>query len=604
MRSRCIKLPLLALSVALLLAAALSLPGCGQQDTVVAKVGDQTITLADYEEHLGRLARENLPRDEDGQVVDTATLAGKKRFLDVLVDKELMVLKARELGYDEDPQVKNFRNSFLGYKASEIMHQDLIDKPASQVTDAEIEAYYEKLQQKRKFHFLICNFEDDALAARQKLLDGALWEDVADEYNVGSRGPKNDYTFTIEYGRQEKVFEDALFSMEPGQISEPIPTIYGYWIVRLDEILPNKVPPLDAHYRDLIRRSIVAHKKKNLENAFIEESRKKHEFKIDETALWIIYQGLPEHEAYLDSVTKKPIPKEQLQPLDIPFEDMDRFFMSCRFDLDKAEPDTWTIGDYKALFDDMSTFARPKKNQLLGGVRNKIIHDLVDRRLMIREAEERGYFEDPRVTGEEKRRVEEMMLNKLHDELVKVDEHISAAQIDSFWQEHADEYHQPEQRRGHIIYCPDKETAEKALAAARDGKDWPSLLRKYGVKMTGAKPDGTFELKATDSDTPEKEALFGLAVAGDLSDPFPSQGKWAVVRLDRVTPARQPDLDEVRDAVAKRIIAARKDRLLRRMLDQWRDEYGVTINEKVLQRARSWDELHAAGDAAADAGAA
>ncbi len=201
MRPRVIAYPL-QLVAALALTSALLLSGCGGGSDVVATVGDRSITLADYENQLGRLDRENLPRDDSGQVVDTSTMSGKKRFLDVLIDKELMLLKAHELGYDADQDVQEFNKSFLAYRASTIMHEDLIDKPASQVTDEEIQEFYDKLQQKRKFHFLICNFKDDALAARQKLLDGNLWEDVADEYNVGSKGPNGDYTFTIEYGRQ------------------------------------------------------------------------------------------------------------------------------------------------------------------------------------------------------------------------------------------------------------------------------------------------------------------------------------------------------------------------------------------------------------------
>ncbi len=379
--------------------------------------------------------------------------------------------------------------------------------------------------------------------------------------------------------------------------------MYGYWIARLDEILPNKVPPLDAHYRELIRRSVIAHKKKQLKDAFLRESERKHEFKLDETALWIIYQGLPENEAYLDSVTNKPIPKEQLQPLDIPLEDMDRFFMSCRFNLDE-EPTTWTIGDYKALYDNLSTFARPKKNQLLGGVRKKIVNDLVDRRLLLEEARERGYYDDPRVTGETRRKTEEMMLTRLHDELVKVDDYVGPAEIDSFWKEHSSEFRKYEMREGHIIYCPDEETAKRALADARDGKDWPTLLRTYGVKMTGAAEDGSFKLLVTDEETPEKTTLFALEKAGDLSEPFASQGKWAVVRLDRIQPGHQPTLDEVRDVVAKRIVAIRKDRLLRKLLDQWREDYGVTVHEDVLRRARSWDELQAAAGDGESAGEA
>ena len=43
-------------------------------------------------------------------------------------------------------------------------------------------------------------------------------------------------------------FADALFGMQPGQISDPVKTQYGYHIIRLDEIRPAHVRTLsDAH---------------------------------------------------------------------------------------------------------------------------------------------------------------------------------------------------------------------------------------------------------------------------------------------------------------------------------------------------------------------
>ena len=71
----------------------------------------------------------------------------------------------------------------------------------------------------------------------------------------------------------------------------------------------------------------------------------------------------------LDPATNKPIPREQLKPLDIPLGDMDKFFYQVRLG-DKLE--TVTVGDYKSQFDNMNVFERPKKTDMLGGVRERI----------------------------------------------------------------------------------------------------------------------------------------------------------------------------------------------------------------------------------------
>ena len=105
--------------VLVFLASVFLLAGCGGKDggdksggsTVLATVGDTDITAEMYETGLAKMEKGDLPVDDLGQPVDTATQAGKQEFLEVLINKELLRQKALQLGYDQDPQA-------LGAKAS------------------------------------------------------------------------------------------------------------------------------------------------------------------------------------------------------------------------------------------------------------------------------------------------------------------------------------------------------------------------------------------------------------------------------------------------------------------------------------------------------
>ena len=37
-------------------------------------------------------------------------------------------------------------------------------------------------------------------------------------------------------------FEEALFAMKPGDISQPVKTDFGYHVIRVDDVRPLKVP--------------------------------------------------------------------------------------------------------------------------------------------------------------------------------------------------------------------------------------------------------------------------------------------------------------------------------------------------------------------------
>ncbi len=485
----------------LLLALLAIIAGCsgGSDDSVIATVGDREITASYYEDRLGNLKQNELPT-KDGEILDTALMEGKQRFLEIIIDKELMALKAEQLGFGKTDRIESLNTAVTEFKAGEIMHQELVVDPSQNVSQAEIDDYYSKLQHKRNFHFILCNFEDDALKAREEILAGGLWEDVADKYNDGSRGPNNDYSVTFEYGRAQDKFEKALFSAEVGEVTLPVPTVYGWWVLRLNTIEDNRVPELDEQYITRIRQTLVARKVNLGRDAFVQASIEKHGFQMDEAALWIIFQGLPEKdEPYLNPDTNKPTPRESLKPLDIDVEDLDKEFYRCQFDLSE-DPEIMTIGDYKSLYDGLNVFQRPKKSKLLNGVKLDICEKLIYKRLLISESLERGYNQHPAVFAEVKKRTEEMMVNKLFEEVIVIDEIVSPEEVEAYWAENSEIF--------------------------------------------------------VNRDTGE-----------------------------------QLDLDTARSSVGEYIRSQRKDVMLRDLIAEWRDEFGVEINEKALMKTASWAVL-------------
>ena len=577
----------------LLLTGLASLSGCGGGDetVVLARVGDREITADYYQDRLARLAEVDLPRNEAGETVDPETLAGKRAFLDVIINKDVMVLKADDLGYDEVKEYETGRRFFSQYMAKDVMTADLITVSPDEVTDADIEDYYRKRKQKRHFQFIICNFRDDALEARQKIIDGGLWSDVARDYNDGSSGPNGDYTMSLQYGMVKDVFEQAVFSIGMGEISMPIESVYGYWLVRLTDTEEVRDRPLDEAYRDRIRRIIAQRRTKLKEKAFYDESLVKHEFFMDEGVLWSVFQGLPEQERFLDPETNEPIPKAQLAPLDVPVEESDRVFFSCRFDLDE-EPDVWTLGRYKAKFAEMSTFQRPKKNKMLGGVRQKIMADMIYARLIMSEAEERGYLEDPRVVAEVNTRLEELLLDRLHDDVVTYEEKVTSAQIEEFWADHKDEFKTAEQREGYLMLCKTEPSAEAAYEALQAGMSWDEAYTKFSANPED-ETKGALTVART-RNSPVRDAAFDLESVGETTPVFANGQGWSLFKLESIIPSAQKTMAESSEVIGQRIRMKRKDASLKALLEQWRQEYEIEVDEDALASMPTWSELRPA----------
>jgi len=578
---------------------ALLAAGCGGGDkdnapeavvdntAVVATVGANKITAAYYEDRLSRLEENELPK-ENGRKVDTSTEAGKQDFLKVLINKELLSQKAVQLGYDKDPQIQGARKSITEYEGGLAMWEDVVRNLSETITEEELQTFYAQMGTTYRCNYVICNFEDDAMEARKFALTGADWDDVVSEFHDGTPAPSGKYEIDVPFGQYSSEYEGPVYATEKGGISMPIRTSYGFWIVRVIDILHNPKPSLEESKGRILD---ITHNRKSgkLRNDFKKSVREKYEFKINETSLWETFQGLPEG-GLMDPATDKPYRREDLKPLEVPSEILGDLLYSYKGRDGKMEE--FTVGAYKLSFDRMSVFQRPKKHEGLGGFRQKLI-DEVERGLLNLEAEDRGYFEKPSVVTKVNLKVEEAMVTRLYKEVVTFDDRITAEQLDEFWAEHKTEYHVNESRNGHLVICLNREKADLARKALMDGRKWSKILVTYGSDASNKSKGGKVEKVNQASNSPVVEPLFSLAV-GEISQPFAvGQDRFALVQLDKINPDRFYKLSEVSEAIGARIRQSRQEDAFKALLDQWKEEFGVKIFPENLSGLKSWEELTA-----------
>jgi parvulin-like peptidyl-prolyl isomerase len=581
----------------LVLAASLAaLTGCGKkqvsEDSVVARIGDRTITAEYYKQMLGKMKPETLPRGENGEPVDTATLEGKQAFLDVLVNKELMVSKALQEGYDKDTQVQQGLEHLKEYHGMIYFWEDVIGEPAKTVSEEELQHYYSRLGEKRSCDYIITDFESDAIKARDAARAGTPWPEIVAKYNAASSDPNRPNTIDVPWGKFTDEFERAVFAVKEGEITDPIPTQYGFWVMRVNKITQEKKPELDAirvRVLDSIRKRKINLAQEDLKT----ELRKKHNFAINEDALLVVFNGLPAEEHIIDPKTGKPTPREDLLPLNVPSEHLDEVLFSYNL---STGPIVFSVGDYKARFDEMNVFDRAKKQELLGTLRTKI-EDEAEKAILLDEARTRGFLEDPRTIKAANRQIEEMLVERVHEDQIAADTYVSPEQLNAFWQEHSAEYAVPEVREGMAVICKDRATAEQAREAAINRADEPNIWKQVN-KLYGSVPKLEREfgrlhkVRADAKDVPCKDLLFSLPL-NEVSQPTQIPDGWAVVKCTEITAASQPELKDVSESVGQRIRAIRKDEALSKMLAQWRQEFKVTVDNKVLAAMPSLADLAA-----------
>ena len=204
----------------------------------------------------------------DNSLTHLIELQNQKRHIEMLV---LPLDKALESQTVDEEEIINFyKENGSRYQNPEkvkIQYLELnLDKLASdiEVSNAELEqAYQERITQytipeERKASHILISVPADASSedvekakARVDELYDVLQsgtQTFADIESVAGDEPSLEVgeLGIITKGMMEPSFEDALFSLtEPGAISEPVKTSFGYHIIKLDEITPAQITAFD-----------------------------------------------------------------------------------------------------------------------------------------------------------------------------------------------------------------------------------------------------------------------------------------------------------------------------------------------------------------------
>jgi peptidyl-prolyl cis-trans isomerase C len=144
---------------------------------------------------------------------------------------------ARKLAYNKD---KTLLDEYLNQTAKSAVTTEaarkLYDETVKTMTpDAELRAR----------HILVDN-EDDAKKAYQRVKGGEDFAKVAGELSKdpGSKTDGGDLGFFTK-DRMVEAFADAAFKMEPGQISEPVKSQFGWHVIKVEEKRNKPVPAFE-----------------------------------------------------------------------------------------------------------------------------------------------------------------------------------------------------------------------------------------------------------------------------------------------------------------------------------------------------------------------
>ena len=249
-------------------------------EEIIVWINNDIIIKGDYDKSK-ELLRKEMQKALKGQELDRAYAIQEKEILKSMIDDQLLVQKAAELGLTADTEVIKYldriRRDFnvdsmedlekmmsqqgidpvefrLNAKSQALKQMVLGREVYShvQVSTEEISKYYEAHKQdfdrpeevrireiliatEGKKDFDIGALQKKAQEVLQKAKSGDKFEDLVVKYSDGPTAKEGGDLGFFPKGKMVKEIEDVAFSLRRGQVSDIIKTKYGYVIIKVEE---------------------------------------------------------------------------------------------------------------------------------------------------------------------------------------------------------------------------------------------------------------------------------------------------------------------------------------------------------------------------------
>lgn len=226
----------------MLLAAGPALAADVTADTVVAEVDGVKITVG----HM-IAARDTLP-PQYLSLPDDVLFTG---ILDQIVQQTALAKIGEENLTRRDLLV--IENERRAYLAGVVLDDTAADAATE---DAIAEAYaqrYSGAEPSKEFNaaHILVETEEAAREIKAQLDAGADFTSLAKERSTGPSGPNGGELGWFSAGMMVKPFEDAVIALEPGEVSDPVETQFGWHVIRLAETRIVEAPALDEVREEL-----------------------------------------------------------------------------------------------------------------------------------------------------------------------------------------------------------------------------------------------------------------------------------------------------------------------------------------------------------------
>jgi len=290
------------LRIALIVIGVFLVFGCARE-SVIAKVNGEAITKKDLKALLAHAGI----KDEAKIKQDGAHNAMRQELINQLINEKLLLQAAKKenIKVDKKEVMRRYNDMSKAFPKEEDFLKKLKERGISRdvilksiekdlivgkfkdslsmnipVSDREIKDYYDKnlktFTTAKQFRLSVIKTDniDEVRRIKKELEKGASFEETADKYPAGHTGPGAGETGLVTLDTFPSAMAKEIEKIKAGSFGGPIRGREGYYIIKVQEKIEQKVKPFDE-VRDNINHILIQQKREDRFQSWFQDARKK-----------------------------------------------------------------------------------------------------------------------------------------------------------------------------------------------------------------------------------------------------------------------------------------------------------------------------------------
>lgn len=544
---------LLAAPIATSLPAAGSVPAPSDADPmtegIVARVNGEAIYLEDLERRLQDLHSEVSPTQRSAPDLS--------QLMYGLINDALLAQEARALGLHEEDPIPSEVDDLRRDLAVKRLRREEVGKRI-EVTEDKIREAFEREYRKVTLRVLTTREKERSEQALADLREGADFAELAEERSIDPYKHKGGLVEALpKIDLMTEIAAEA-FTAEPGELIGPIRTPIGWAVVRVEafhEADPERLEEVRGDVEQMIRYRQAS----RLEEDLARSLRDEHSVEIVDEAVAAV---APERIEDGRLIPKVPDPTAVVAHVG-----------------DGAIHASEYADALKWRWKGVSNEAAARASAPI------VLESMVQDRLLLAEALERGYGEAPAVERAVRASEKQLVLKRYLREVLGPTVEVSREEMEEYYAAHQDRFRRPPRFHMSQITVESEEEAERIAGLLREGTDMAWLAERHSVDSYAEAGGDRGWVTPSPGDGGLNDQVLGSAV-GDVIGPFEVRGDWLVLQVDAREEQGPYPFDRVSGNVRSEVFQRKFQERLDEVLKKLRSRSEIEVYDRVVDTLR------------------